>query len=39
MGKSTIDDFELGNLMFGNSRGVLHFYLIVRFATMLGVIC
>lgn len=25
MGKSTIDDFELGNLMFGNSRGVYNF--------------
>lgn len=25
MSKSTVDDFELGNLMFGNSRGVYNF--------------
>ena len=25
MSKSTVDDFELGNLMFGNSRGIYNF--------------
>ena len=25
MSKSTINDFELGNLIFGNSRGIYNF--------------